>query len=432
MRSKTVLFLGAGFSVDAKIPVQNNILKQMIQDPTKTASTSGLIVPESKKFLKSYIEVGLFLLKKFTKEDTSSLTQSVNVINYLENLLDVFDQESSIEKTDVLKSLLKFFSEKSFEKELLAYLASSTSKKFVETLEAQYYVELVKLRENIRLRLEKASLNIDLEDIFTIFDKSLREYENWDDITYLELDKLRHSLLRLFTYYFGTFIANFKKRKSKSYNGFIQYCVKNNASILTTNWDTVLEILFRKEKIDFHTQIEGDKIANNINMLKLHGSINWFKCNRCGNYHVTQDAKIAKYLFDDTRQEECKICGAKANEKQILLQPEIITPTMLKTLNNKIFREIWAEAASNLDNADKIIFIGYSLPLADFEVRYLLKKHIRNNTKIEVVLAKNDCPIDDNDISSKPEGRYKTLFPANEITFHYKGLKYYFDTEVTC
>lgn len=431
MPSKTIIFLGAGFSVGARIPVQNKILKQMIADPTKTASSTGLIAPESKKFLKSYVDVGLFLLKKFTKEDTLTLTKSLNIISYLESLLDIFDQESSIEKTNVLQSLLKFFSDTSFEKDLLDYLAASSSKEFVEALEAQYYAELVKLREDVRSHLEKANLNIDLEDIFTIFDKSLREYENWDDITYLELDRLRHSLLRLFTYYFGTFITNFKKSKSTSYNGFVQYCEKNNVSILTTNWDTVLEILFRKEKIDFHTQIEGDKIANNINILKLHGSINWFKCNRCGNYHVAQDTKIAKYLFDDARQEECEICKAKANEKQILLQPEIITPTMLKTLNNKIFREIWAEAASSLDSADKIIFIGYSLPLADFEVRYLLKKHISNTTKIEVVLAKNDCPIDDNDISSKPEGRYKTLFPANDIAFHYKGLKNYFDSEVT-
>ena len=302
MQGKTVLFLGAGFSVDAKIPVQNKILERMIEDTTKALSTSELIIPESKKFLKSYTEVGLFLLKKFTKEDVSALSHSLKIIDYLENLLDIFNQEESQEKNAVLQSLLKFFSEKSIETETLNYLSTPASKNFIDIIKAQHYAELVKLKEKIRMNLKNANLTIDLEDVFTIFDKSLRDYENWDDITYLELDKLRHSLLRLFTYYFGTYIANFRKSKSKAYEGFVQFCKNNNTAILTTNWDTILEILFKKNKIDFHTQIEGDKSSNNLNIVKLHGSINWFKCNRCGNYHVTQDIKIAQYLFHDDQE----------------------------------------------------------------------------------------------------------------------------------
>lgn len=421
--------MGAGFSVGANIPIQSNILTQMIERTTKSTLDDGLISPESKKFLNAYVEVGLFLLKKFTNKDTSSLVQCFNIVNYLKKLSDVFTEESNV-RFDVLQSLSKFFQDNSIENELLNYLSLPIQKNFVDILNAQHYAELVKLKELVRLHLEKAKIKIDLEDIFTIFDKSMRENENWDDITYLELNKLRHSLLRLFTYYFGTHISDFQKSKSKTYGSFVNYCEKNNVAVLTTNWDTVLEILFRKQKIAFHTQFEGDR-KDNINILKLHGSINWFKCNRCGRYHVAQDTKIANYLFEDNGQEACKMCGAIANEDQILLQPEIITPTMLKTLNNKIFREIWSEAASALNSADKIIFIGYSLPLADFEVRYLLKKHISNTAKIDVVLAKNDCPINENDISSKPEGRYRTLFPANEIAFHYKGLKNYFDKKVT-
>jgi len=121
MPSKTIIFLGAGFSVGARIPVQNKILKQMIADPTKTASSTRIIRTRNKKILKSYVDVGLFLLKKFTKEDTLTLTKSLNIISYLESLLDIFDQESSIEKTNVLQSLLKFFSDTSFEKDLLDY-----------------------------------------------------------------------------------------------------------------------------------------------------------------------------------------------------------------------------------------------------------------------------------------------------------------------
>lgn len=130
--------------------------------------------------------------------------------------------------------------------------------------------------------------------------------------------------------------------------------------------------------------------------------------------------------MSDDKLEVCSHCGVKANENQILLQPEIITPTMLKTLNSRLFREIWSEAAHMLENASRVIFIGYSLPLADYEIRYLLRKNIKKSAKIEVVLAKSDQPKNEMEIWSKPESRYRSLFPVNEITFNYNGLRHYF------
>jgi hypothetical protein len=115
----------------------------------------------------------------------------------------------------------------------------------------------------------------------------------------------------------------------------------------------------------------------------------------------------------------------KAESSQVLLQPDIITPSMLKSLDSKLFREIWSDAATKLDNADQIIFIGYSLPQADFEIRYLLRKHIKKTTKIDVVLAESDEPKSESDILSKPESRYRNLLPGNDISFYYNGFENY-------
>lgn len=424
MQNKTVLFLGAGFSIDAKIPVQSHILEEMIKDTTNKQGV--LIEPESVKFLEAYIEVGLFLLKNFTKENSSYITDKVIQANFIKQLKEFFIDIENPLKIEILEEISQ--SEPDMGLDILYTLLEKNSDTSIsKIIDAQYYRVLSITKETIRHKLFTANLNVDLEDIFTIFDKSLKKHENWSDFTYTELDNQRHSLLRLFTYYFGKRIGDFQSSKSSSYTGFVNFCKENQISILTTNWDTVVEILFDRQRIPFQTAIEG-KAKNSIQLCKLHGSINWFKCNCCGELQIAANKDIAKHLLDD-KPEICSKCHNEARVGQIVLQPEIITPTMLKTLNSKLFRDIWATAAGELKNANRIIFIGYSLPLADFEIRYFLRKHIKKEAKIDVVLAPSDRPQTDSEKWTKAEGRYLSLFPANNISFQYGGYKSFFHTK---
>lgn len=424
MPNKTVLFLGAGFSVDAKIPVQSRILKDMIKDTTN--QRGFLIEPESVKFLEAYIDVGLFLLKRFTKEDLSLITDELTQAKFIRQLKEfVRDIENPL-KIEILEEISQAAPDVGLNF-LYTLLEKNNDTSFDKIINAQYFRILSIAKEAIRHKLFDANLNVDLEDIFTIFDKSLKEHENWNEFTYIELDNLRHSLLRLFTYYFGKRIGEFQNSKSRTYEGFVNFCKVNPICILTTNWDTIVEILFNKQQIPFQTAIEGGT-KNSIQLCKLHGSINWFKCNCCGEFQIAAHKDIAKHLLDD-KPEICSKCHNKAGVGQIVLQPEIITPTMLKTLNSKLFRDIWATAANELKNADRIIFIGYSLPLADFEIRYFLRKHVAKETQIDVVLAPSDRPKTDSEKWTKAEGRYLSLFPANNISFQYEGYKSFFSNK---
>ena len=58
----------------------------------------------------------------------------------------------------------------------------------------------------------------------------------------------------------------------------------------------------------------------------------------------------------------------------------------------------------DLMEAEKVVFVGYSFPVADFELRYLLKRGISPKAKIEVVLKNNDEDI---------FGRYQQFFGSN-------------------
>lgn len=426
MPNNTIIFLGAGFSVGADIPIQSKIIDEMLKPPIGTQS-SVLIEPENIKFLKAFVNVGLFLLKKFTNEDIKIIETNYDTLNYINQIRELLNSSVNEDKMRWLKTLLQYD-----EEHILFKLVGPPYEgdHIRQIINAEYYKQLVALKEKIRIALNQNKPNVDLEDLFTIFDKSLRENENWGDLTYLELDKLRHSLLRLFTYYFGKKLNKFCTSRTTKYNGFIDFCKTNKVGIITTNWDTVVEILFLKNEISFKANDLQYGIPNPIKLMKLHGSMNWFKCNCCGNYQIVKNSEIAQHLLDDNKSESCEKCKSKAIEDQVVLQPEIITPTMLKSFTDRLYKNIWSEAANEITNADKVIFVGYSLPLADFEIRYFLRKHIKKDVKIDVVLAECDKPLK-KDIWFKPESRYKNLFPANSIQFYYEGFNSYFNQERT-
>lgn len=96
-----------------------------------------------------------------------------------------------------------------------------------------------------------------------------------------------------------------------------------------------------------------------------------------------------------------------------------------------------------MTEADEIVFIGYFLPDADFELKNLLKRSIRRTSKVTIVLRKEDKPeyyeaiLEENggsvetakrEISkmSFPCQRYSSLLSANKIGFYYDGLENYF------
>jgi hypothetical protein len=104
-------------------------------------------------------------------------------------------------------------------------------------------------------------------------------------------------------------------------------------------------------------------------------------------------------------------------------------PTLLKDLNNFQLKLIWQNAGIELSEASKIFFMGYSFPMADFELRQLLARNVRHHSTIEVVLSLADKPTESNYFTSA-ENRYRTFFGKREVHIHYQGVKKYIDTLV--
>lgn len=398
-KERIVFILGAGFSAPAKLPIQDRILQEMIKKPAEDFLTYTPD-PESTKFLKSYITVGLFLLQNYTASDCSAYKDS------FEELL----LKSKYKRID--SSVLSEDAEKN---------------------------ELILLREKIRDSLEKSNIHVSLEDVFTSFDKTYQSKEYFHKYSSQYVDEIKESITRLFVYYFSKRCKDHTYGES-DYISFFTFLKKYtpNATIISTNWDVLTETYLAKQKLVYDLSLNDEYYTKDkkgtpnptktIKLIKIHGSINWFRCLNCGKINIVNSDDCGNYLFDDKSQETCKSCKA-IKEADVLLQSQIITPTMMKSLNSQLYTNLWASAREELRKANHIYFIGYSLPIADFDFRYMLHQSISSKAKIDVILYHDDDPNQTTKSKLKdllPEKRYNDLFAKNQMDFYYDGFGSYF------
>lgn len=287
--------------------------------------------------------------------------------------------------------------------------------------------------------------NLLMEDLFTIFDRAILNKEYFISYKWEHL----HNVKQEFIYAIITVIDYYMKRTLKNipqfYTDLAKYVIKTRLfqkrredliSIISLNWDTLFEFVIDKEvqqghynkriSIDYCTYTDWlDKKINpditikargikNIKVLKPHGSINWLYCPNCGRLFIDRKENIG--IQDEV------LCPYCSNENsKITLETMIITPTMLKELNNLHLKYIWQNAFIEFQEAKRIVFIGYSFPIADYELRYLFKRAIQNDAKIIVVLKNSRKEVAD---------RYKNFF-GEYVKIYNRGIEKWVEESIS-
>lgn len=417
---KIIYVLGAGASAASGLPVQTGLLRDIFaskQSLVKALDVSFLASNETdmllysglNDFYKSRQKVADFLLCHFAKEEVRS-----------------------------------------------KYLSLSSRGLLTQTdTEWEAFFEYLK------------NLTIPLEDVFTLVDRSILAGEDVGTNKSTDMHNIKDDLYKCII--FALSLDIYKAACNNTMKTFAKKvldirCARklsdDPVSILTLNWDTLLDraidsvcrsynnnhkknLVFRD--YCFYDYPSDDKVPStliksnknyNIKLLKLHGSINWIHCNNCGRVFTdtTHDLSL-KLLGPD--EPECPFC-IQADKKHSF-SPLIITPTLLKDYSSLAIKNIWQNAHIDVSEADEIIFIGYSFPMADFEFRYLLKRALKPSTKIKVILTQNSnpdsikaklIPLPDNDKktifrliqNNSPQQRYLEFFANHEITFYYDGM----------
>jgi len=167
----------------------------------------------------------------------------------------------------------------------------------------------------------------------------------------------------------------------------------------------------------------------NVKILKLHGSLNWMQCPKCQRLYVKYYKSFnGGYVFDEKFCRHCEHNFNKVDDPSAKLSVNLIMPTFLKNLDNIQNKLIWQNAGIELSEANKVVFIGYSIPQADFEFKQLLSRMIRTDAKIEVVLINTDNPLKDG--KSKPDYqtagyRFENFFSGRSLEIYYEGVGNY-------
>lgn len=296
--------------------------------------------------------------------------------------------------------------------------------------------------------------NVELEDIFTPLDRCLSESSQFRGICLDKIMNVREAVFYIIgrtiqlildettcsNDYIDSFAQFLTEKSSCRANN--QYRVKDPVSVISTNWDILLDNSIHKyiqdrghnAVVDYCCHISSkdedesikpglEKLGEggfNVKLLKLHGSLNWLQCPRCMRLYARFSQKEAILNFENSSS--CKHCDINFPEEKggHLLASNLIMPTFIKDLSNPQYKIIWQNAGIEISEAERIVFIGYSLPSADFEMRQLLSRMTRKSAKIEVI---DYCR--DDEAQSKIRDHWKKFFGDRKLTFQFDGAKNY-------
>jgi hypothetical protein len=330
------------------------------------------------------------------------------------------------------------------------------------------------LKENFRKFLRE-TLNVDeaqvtLEDIYTPIDRCLADGLSFKSVTESHLLSLRDTVDYLISRaiqarlegnhgWNDTYIQKFaeylveiaavrakkagddtpSKEAAKDYDPF---------SVISLNWDILLDnelnrVLQRKHPtidndygpfgvVDYCCHISSIRSEDrrirtglwtlgcrgyNIKLLKIHGSMNWLQCPHCQQLFIGFDEKHT--ISNHDRPKFCRHCKSRKTDSG--LRGSLVMPTFLKDLSNFQIKLIWQNASVELMEAQKLVFVGYSLPQADFEFRQLISRMVTKDARIEVYLDGRAATFSDE------ERRYRQFFSKHQVNIFGGGAEEFVD-----
>jgi hypothetical protein len=187
-----------------------------------------------------------------------------------------------------------------------------------------------------------------------------------------DLVEIRYELLRQIGGWFnGISDRLFSNDVPTWLSRFEKLAKKQSATIISFNWDLVLDRLLFNDDLDSKSYGFGTSANSGPILLKPHGSLNWFE-----NEHGDRIKKDLKFPLHKSSDEEVFVFRKFRSPKSSVgnkYDPLIVPPAFLKNFRKPVFEELWNKCIEALAIADEVVFIGYSLPEADLHARFVFR-----------------------------------------------------------
>ncbi len=129
--------------------------------------------------------------------------------------------------------------------------------------------------------------------------------------------------------------------------------------------------------------------------LKLHGSLGWFTQS---GYRI-DGARLREPKDGAERQTFYRRTSQRIGAPEMdygnseVLLPLIITPVLNKPYDDPFFRNLWSQAGSELRGCRRLVVGGYSFPPTDFQIRRLLREVFRDHGPEELHIINPDTRV---------------------------------------
>jgi NAD-dependent SIR2 family protein deacetylase len=202
-------------------------------------------------------------------------------------------------------------------------------------------------------------------------------------------------------------------------------------TVITTNYDLVIDREFSKHiighQVDFgiaYRDIKTSKIvfqpANPLfRYYKLHGSLNWTRCDLCGHYYINPYGSIVHQTYKQrSDSNNTCVCSDRMRLKSVL-----VAPSLVRDIRDSNLLQIWKASMEAIRTADKLIFIGYSLPAEDLAIKSIIMRGLNGRDK------KQKLQVDVVQHGEDAKPNYINLF-GRDIEYCADGLKKYLKKSV--
>ncbi|HEB9337072.1 TPA: SIR2 family protein [Campylobacter coli] len=146
----------------------------------------------------------------------------------------------------------------------------------------------------------------------------------------------------------------------------------------------------------FQSNLDNSR-KNSTEIIKLHGSINWY----CDQIYKNSQIYFSEYENNTYLKED--------------LRALIIPPILDKTnnYNHIVMQSLWKRAYEAIKNAKNIYIYGFSFPITDLSVVYLFKSALQNKQDYKIYVINTKSNIDDT------KKRYNEIFGEGKCDFSF-------------
>ncbi len=147
-------------------------------------------------------------------------------------------------------------------------------------------------------------------------------------------------------------------------------------TVITFNYDTILEDALKTIGVTCDYRLSGhmEPVTQEpiLPVLKMHGSVNWGVQTSENAFHASPFSARESYA------------AVRDNSERVALIP----PTWHKKFDGGL-DGVWDAAVAAIEQATRVIIVGFSIPATDTHFKYLLAAGLRNNISLRCVLFVN-------------------------------------------